>query len=311
MSDKKNDSAWSIKKRIYYNIISCWIWMTHFRNYGTNIYSKDWDLLVVLDGCRVDAMKKVSSEYDFIQRVDKITSTGSLTTEWMGRTFTNSYREQILKTAYICANPHTETSFRNKSILTNDPPVFFPFPEADTVDPNDFAHFEEIWRTEYDSGVGVTPPRPVTDSTIRYGRKNDFDQLVVHYMQPHEPLIAPNATVKNDFDSKTVWNAVKNGEKSESTVWNAYLENLRYVLDDVSLLLENIDAETVVITADHGNAMGEMGVWGHPVGWLQSEVRCVPWVETSASDTGTHTPSSSVVESQTDIEEQLESLGYL
>jgi hypothetical protein len=32
---------------------------------GINIYEKDWDLLVVLDTCQVDAMKEVIGEYYF------------------------------------------------------------------------------------------------------------------------------------------------------------------------------------------------------------------------------------------------------
>ncbi|PSP48877.1 hypothetical protein BRC67_12005, partial [Halobacteriales archaeon QH_3_68_24] len=45
----------------------------------------------------------------------------------------------------------------------------------------------------------------------------------------------------------------------------AYLDNLRIVLDEVAVLLENIDADTVAITTDHGEAFGERNFYRHPV----------------------------------------------
>lgn len=38
---------------------------------------------------------------------------------------------------------------------------------------------------------------------------------------------------------------------------NRFSLNVRYVLNDVKLLLNNFDAETVVISSDHGDAFGE------------------------------------------------------
>ena len=42
--------------------------------------------------------------------------------------------------------------------------------------------------------------------------------------------------------------------------WQAYCDDLQYVLNDVSLLLSNLDAERVVISTDHGHATGEFGI---------------------------------------------------
>jgi hypothetical protein len=38
-------------------------------------------------------------------------------------------------------------------------------------------------------------------------------------------------------------------------VWEAYLDNLRYVLDNIEELLQNVDGK-VVISADHGELFG-------------------------------------------------------
>jgi hypothetical protein len=69
----------------------------------------------------------------------------------------------------------------------------------------------------------------------------------------------------------------------------------------------------VVITADHGESFGEAGIYGHPP-WANSDVLLhIPWVElegrgnrpqyvTDALDVDRDVTS--------DIEEQLDSLGY-
>jgi len=94
---------------------------------------------------------------------------------------------------------------------------------------------------------------------------------------------------------------------------NAYHDNLRFVLDQVAVLLNNFDAENVVITADHGEAFGEMGFYRHPVACPLPIVRKVPWVETSATDTETVDPSApdpEAADTTSSVDERLEQLGY-
>jgi hypothetical protein len=43
---------------------------------GTNVYEKDWDVLIVLDTAHVDALQIVMDEYDFIEDVNSIWSVG-------------------------------------------------------------------------------------------------------------------------------------------------------------------------------------------------------------------------------------------
>ena len=80
----------------------------------------------------------------------------------------------------------------------------------------------------------------------------------------------------------------------------------------MELLLRSVDAESVVVSSDHGNAMGEWGVYGHPPNMPHDCLRNVPWVETTANDNGEYEPS---VEPTTTVdaskEEQLKSLGYI
>jgi len=260
-----------------------------------SVMAKDWDVLLILDACRVDTLEEVASEYEFIPtHPSSRYSVGSATDVWMERTFDTTYRDELRDTAYITANPNSDANTPSQ--------VFF--------------HFEEVWQTNYDPELGTTPPRPVTDRAITIHRERSPDRLIVHYMQPHfpsipEPLgfgIRKGAT--NPDEQEWIWgDGVPNGY-TEDDLWQSYVENLRYVLDDVELFLKNIDAENVIISADHANAFGEWGLWGHPKHTLPV-LRAVPWVETTASDTKSYYPDTEPIgEGDYTIEDKLRTLGY-
>ncbi|MFC7080227.1 hypothetical protein [Halorussus caseinilyticus] len=103
------------------------------------------------------------------------------------------------------------------------------------------------------------------------------------------------------------------GPTPRSAAWSAYLENLRWVLEEVELLLSNMDADTLVVSSDHGEAFGEWGLYGHyrhvPIPVLKN----VPWVELSATDSGEYEPAveaKSVDVTDDDVEQRLSALGY-
>jgi hypothetical protein len=83
-------------------------------------------------------------------------------------------------------------------------------------------------------------------------------------------------------------------------------------LDEVEVLLNNIDAPKVVITADHGQALGERFLWDHRAGVQHASMRKVPWVETSAEDNQKLKPRKYeiVKRSEEDQQAQLRALGY-
>ena len=87
---------------------------------------------------------------------------------------------------------------------------------------------------------------------------------------------------------------------------------LRWVLDDLELLLNNIDRNKVIITSDHGEAFGEYGIYMHHPGSLHPHVRNVPWSVTTATDNHEYQPDFNP-ESMSDrsVEDTLSALGYL
>ena len=71
---------------------------------GTNVFSQDWDVLILLDTCRVDALREVASEYDFISDINSMRSVGGSSPEWISKTFVKEYVEDINNTAYLSVN---------------------------------------------------------------------------------------------------------------------------------------------------------------------------------------------------------------
>jgi len=304
----KDDPAMGIPRSTYYFYVSSLLTIGKYQTWGTNIFERDWDLLVVLDACRVDAMRKVAGEYSYIHNVESIRSVGSTSFEWLPLTFQTQYIEEIQNTAYVSGNPYITPVFREKK----EPPVKQPIPfgprDYRVVEPTDFLFLDEVPKYGVDKDKNCILPRTMTDRAIDTYRLHDPDRLIVHYMQPHEPHIGANGLGSQVFTS------LRKGKITKQEAWASYVQNLRVVLDELETLLNNIDAEKVVITADHGEAFGEYGFYAHQIGCPLPSVRKVPWIETKANDNGTYTPTvqpSTQTDEAGDLESHLEHLGYL
>jgi hypothetical protein len=262
---------------------------------GQPVYENEWDLLVILDACRVDALSEVASEYDFLPTtIESRYSVGSASDTWMQRTFVDKYEPELRKTVYVTSNPNSEQ--------------YTPISQ--------FKYVDEVWKTDYDSDLGTIPPRAVTDHSIVAHRECNSDRLIAHYMQPHFPSVPQplgfglRMAADNPDRHEWIWSDEGRNKYTKEEIWNSYLENLRYVLDNIKTLLNNVDAEQTVITADHGNAFGEWGVWGHPH-QPHPKLRKVPWVHVTASDEEAYHPDIELaVDDAHSAEETLRALGY-
>lgn len=283
-------------------------------SYGTNIYEKDWDILIILDTCRVDALESVKSEYDYIDTVDSMTSVGSSSPEWIANTFTRKHLDKIQHTAHLTVNAHAHKILVERKSLDEYRDFKFTPKVWDTAHASDFQYFEGVWEYLPDNPRDRYHPKNVTDRAISVYRQHEPDHMIVHYNQPHKPYL------RREFEDPDVnlhpWEEEpfefleKGGEFSK--VWDSYINELRYALDHINILLENVDAETVAISADHGEAFGELGIlYGHPLGVPHPALRKVPWVETTASNEETYEPQIETTKTENvDIEEQLQFLGY-
>lgn len=283
---------------------------------GTNIYERDWDLLLILDACRVDALEAVTPEYDFIEDVDSIWSVGSSSHEWICKTFTTDYRDGISETALVTSNPFFPQVFGDRTYPPKAYSIPVMWPDWDIVEQSTFERFLHIHRHDYDDYFPEAPPQTMTDYAIQTGRTTDWERMVVHYLQPHTPYIADAYEEERpltDIEADP-WTAINQGTASVAEVKELYLDNLRMVLDSIELLLRNIDAEDVIITADHGELFGELGLHGHPEGFVHPDLKKVPWAKATATDHHEYTPEVDEArqgEITADTEQRLERLGYL
>lgn len=277
----------------------------YFRQFAsvpeTNVFERagEWDLLVVLDACRRDAVAAVADDWPFLGDRGSLWSVASTTSRWLEETVVPDHERAIGETTYVTANPYADTE----------------------IDDERFRSVEHVWRDGWDDELGTVPAAAVTDAAIRTHRDDAPARTIVHYMQPHFPSVPGEGRTGAgmDLDSfgeswESIWDDLRAGTADPDAAWQAYLANLEYVLEEVSVLLSNVDAASVVITADHGNLFGEWGEWGHPRFCKMAQLRKVPWCRTSATDEHTVSPPRCGVPRgdapETTVEERLVALGY-
>lgn len=203
----------------------------------------------------------------------------------------------LAETTYISANPFSGQLCDTERFGVHDPV------------------YEYAWDTDH----GTVYPRPMTDRAIHHWRTNQPSRLLVHYVQPHVPFLTDEAEglSRSNFTHEQesvsdAWDQVTRGNLAPDDAIAQYRTTLERVLEDVSLLLSAVDADDVVVTADHGEAFGEWGLYGHPPNIGLPCLTQVPWVETTAEREREYVPS----EYETDVDdvdrtEQLNALGYV
>ena len=304
-------------KKLYYQYVGLLTTISSRRPLGTNVYNREWDILIILDTCRIDALDSVASEYNFLNEAagEGIWSVGSSSVEWMAHTFTKKHLSDIRNTAYVSGNGFTQRVFEEGE--RPDDGRGWSYTNWQTVKRDAFETLDQVFLYADQNKEWTTPPRAITERGIDIHRNSNPERLILHYAQPHHPYAA-NARKEGRSKLKEYetnpFEKLRGGHDLEP-IWNAYLDELREVLDEVQMIINNTDAETVAITADHGEAFGEWGfIYGHPIGILHPAIRKVPWVETTATDNHTFEPTLKPNERNSDVSErtneQLEHLGY-
>lgn len=284
---------------------------------GSNIFEAEWDLMIILDTCRPDALRAVADEYEFVDDVSERWSVGGDTWEWIANTFDRQYIDDIRTTAYITSNPNARTVLENQLEANHaDEPIERPkvrrlkrYGAFDLVSAADFGKYESLFETGLEQGHGAYPsPRSVTNHGIDADRNGDFGRIILHYMPPHWPFLATRDE-RGDGQRAGSNEDLTILDQPREVSWEAYLDNLRWGLNEVRLVLRNVDRETVVISADHGESFSD---WlpPHRSGSINPRVRLVPWVVTEAIDSNTYEPDLERRESSHSPDEIMDALGY-
>ncbi len=249
--------------------INRWYHKKWCENDGIQVAEKDWDTLIILDGCRYDLFEETNN---INGELTAVKSRGSTSVEFLNENFGESIHHD---TVYVSANPYTYK-----------------------IDPDTFHDTWDLLETDWNEDEETVLPGDVVKRSLEAHKQKPHKRLIIHFMQPHYPFIGKlGENIKHrGYTNKqseqrrssgyTVWGKLQynlNGLTEES-VWDAYRENLQIALEKVEHLVEKLDGKTV-ITADHGNLIGErlspvpVKGYGHP-GYLRiDELIQVPWLE--------------------------------
>lgn len=307
-----------VYKMLYRPLLVPSIYISSRMNFGINLFDEEWDLLIILDSCRPDALRALAGEYDFINNVSEYWSVGGDSWEWMANTFDHHYLEIIQNVAYITSNPNSKTVLKNQleknhkdgDVVREKVKRLKKYGDFNLIPVDEFGKYESLYEHGIEQGHGMYPsPRMVTNRGIINDRKYDFERIILHYMPPHWPFIATitgDDTNRSDLpiDEKYLLK-----EEPRDRTFGAYLDNLRWGLDEVSLALENMSRQKVIITSDHGTSFSNRLPY-HISGSLNPKVRRVPKVVTTARDYETHYPNSERKRTNNSPDEVLEALGY-
>jgi hypothetical protein len=259
-----------------------------------NLMNEDWKYLVILDACRFDYFKKVKDQYFPGRKVDKAVSPATSTMPWLKSIFTDVYDD----VTYISANPY----INSLGVVLEG--------RFKAVD-----HFEKIvdvWDFGWSELYRGIHPQEVNNAFFK--NHNDSGRYIIHYIQPHYPYIHNEFIHMNPYKSRfesrsklrvkkfirdklvgsigierywkmmeflrgTYWNqtAVLYSQGGWERVRGAYQLNLEIVLKHAYSLLNCVGGKKI-ITSDHGELLGEYGLYGHETSKRFPENTEVPWL---------------------------------
>jgi len=270
---------------------------------GIDVMDADWDNLLILDACRFDYF----AEQNHIDgELDRAVSRGSNSREFIEANFADG---RFHDTVLVTANPFVER-------LDDD--TFFRICYSEVLE-------------EWDGSLNTVPPSAVVETAIEMHERYPDKRLIAHFMQPHAPYIGPtgrelvercefgvfNPEMERDgIPSDGIVDVIEDGSVSEEELRRAYVENVEIAIEHAESLVEALDGRSV-ITADHGEALGERGLfrrhYGHGPRLYTPELRVVPWHVVPADERRTVTAGEPESFERLDGEtrdSRLQALGY-
>ena len=206
------------------------------------IHGINWNYLIILDACRYDYFVEYwEGETEPLE----VYSPASTTYKWLEVTFPNFYNFTVYS-----SNPFINSFGVGWSYKAKD----------------HFKKIVDLWKTDWDEKYGTVLPENVVSKT-----KNASPRSIIWFLQPHFPYIScpiPNLTPQKLISHSFV--------EELKLLKKGYEDNVILVLRCVDELIEYLEPP-LLITSDHGELLGEYGLYGHPNLSLP-ELRQVPLV---------------------------------
>ena len=234
------------------------------------IQSFDWKTLIILDACRYDIFKQ--NIYDYLNGLlMPVLSPSCETRHWLKTIWVSKPWKNVV---YISSNP-----FANKRTLR-------------TV-----AKVHEVWRYNWIDNYTATDPSTLSEAfrieilRLNLSGKSENMRFVLHYMKPHAPyknftkILRKHVPEYDAFLANNIGNTAimlsilyelfEEKDAVDAFLKKLYIENLKWVLEEVSKIIDKLP-KPIVITADHGELLGEYNLYFHPKINLP-QLRIVPW----------------------------------
>jgi len=317
----------------------------------TNVMREKWDYLIILDACRYDYFEK--NYQNFLSgKLQKRNSIATTTLEWRDKSFTSYYSDII----YISTNPYITSLAPMRDFNAREhfseiydlwlddwdieegtvPPEKVTDKAIKIIEQNTgkkaIIHYmqpHEPYLTNTIETKGYSSSKPgvfVEDSNKQTFRVKLLEKVIrklgafsnsiglncrYYFWKAREKLLLPPA---NPMD------AVRRKYGAE-ILRKAYEENLQIVLKQVSRLVDRLDGR-IIVTADHGEMLGEKNCYGHWAKARQRKLVEVPWLVIEKEGRTTHPTQRQFGRKQNEpnakhdqedrvkIEKKLKALGY-
>jgi len=215
------------------------------------IRQMDWDVLIILDAMRWDVWSRVVGEGR------PVYSPAGATRGWC-----EAMKDVVPWDEVVCINANPEVSRTLGDRLMVD---------------------VQLWKYGWKvvNGIPTVPPKVVAN--VAAATKTDW-KMVVWFIQPHGPYPLSELPVfKATPEGKADYvldpqKEIDEGRLTVEQIWDAYRTNTVWVWMEVERLLRRLKGKRVVVTADHGEMLGEKQLWGHWDEGMYDELRMVPWM---------------------------------
>jgi hypothetical protein len=272
----KRDSVGAVKEiitkyiasrilRVLYGMHYCEFWITLFRN----LLRKEKFLLIILDDARYDVFKNIYSRY-LQGTLIKARVPPPNTYGWLPEVF--SYPEFDRVRVFYASIGIESHDIRIKNLVPGDKTV-----DIIPIKPNKAKFIKTVL------------PSEVNEAVMKIGLTG---RDIIWYAQPHFPwiidrelslMLMRDVLIHDYVPPDTVKRRLRTNNIPRLRVINAYYANLMLALKYVKELIDyslkqGIKYEEIVVTSDHGEMLGELGLYLHQEYDLP-QLTTVPWLK--------------------------------
>jgi len=235
------------------------------------IQSFNWKTLIILDACRYDVFKQ--HVYNYLDgSLMPVLSPSCVTSDWLNTIWSGKlWKKDVI---YISGNP----SINRRTLRT-------------------VAKVHEAWRYGWSDKYMTMDPAALSEAfriealRLKLSGKSGHMRFVLHYVKPHAPyknftkilrkhmpeydMLLANRLTNEIITLSILYELFKEKDAVDAFLKKLYIENLKWVLEEVSKIINKLP-KPIVITADHGELLGEYNLYFHRRINLP-QLRIVPW----------------------------------